>query len=613
MQFRPNQGLTGCRRGVSSPVGFLLIIALVIASTTVIVVLGTGTITNVQDSLGSNQAETALTQLDSQAALVALGDSDSQEIQLQSGSSQQYQVNNSAGRMELYYQNQSTGIVTTVLDTQLGRVVYGDDDGGTVAYQGGGVWRSGRESGSVMVAPPEVHYQNGTLTLPLVTIANSGSVDGNTLLRRGDSTQYFPNQSMNGEFENPLMDGRAELRVTSQYYHAWGEYFEGRTDGRVEYDHANNQVTLELVTPLQDTAVNSATASLSAGGAFEINGGTNVLCGDSIYTNSYDSSGTTDDYCDQASAGTTGTDGDIIYGGDVDISEGSGGNDLRGDVVSGQTVTVGSGSGKPYVEGNISYTDQCNPSPSDCASRITDPDGSVSEIDGVQQASAINGIIETRAENARDTNDNGTTGEVSAGTLDYANSGTTDDVTLTNGTYYLTELTVGNGQTVNLDTTDGDVTIVVEENVYLDDNAKMEVIGDNVTNVYVVGSGSHTNDLYMGSSSEITNAGDDAPQFRLFGKDDFTARIGSGAGGNLARFVGVVFAPPGDTGTGSVTLDGGGVYGAILTGETEIAGGNGGSIHYDQALESQPILERDDYAVRVTYIHASVNEVEVSD
>jgi hypothetical protein len=276
-------------------------------------------------------------------------------------------------------------------------------------------------------------------------------------------------------------------------------------------------------------------------------------------------------------------------------------------------VTVGNGGGKPYVAGNISYTDSCNPSPSDCDDRITVSDGSVKHISGVDQAAPIDGLIDTRVDNIQNSNNNSATGEISGTQLDFANTSPTDEVILTDGVYYLSDISVGSGQTVYLDTTAGDITLAVEEYVTLADNANIVVLGDNTVNVYVAGTGAHTNDLYMGSSSEITNAGDDAKQFRMFGKSDFTALIGSGSGGNLARLVGVVFAPPGASGTGKVTLDGGGVYGGILTGETEIAGGNGGSIHYDKALENQQILERNQYAVKVTYIHASVNEVNVTD
>jgi len=582
---------------------------MVLASTTIVVTVGVGAIGDTQGQLDLERTEKAMTQLDSQAALVALGQSSSQQVDFSAGSGTNYIADDSAGRMTLSYVNQTDLSETEIFSKEMGKVYYETDSGTTIAYQGGGVWRSDRGGGTTMISPPEFHYRDATLTLPLVTIGTSGSIGSRAVVSNAHNTRYFPNESMNGNFTNPMENGRVRINVTSEYYQAWGKYFERRTDGEVEYDHPNSRVTLTLVTPLQNNRITSATSSLSASGSFAINGGTNVDCGPSVYTNSYNSSGTADDYCTQESAGATGNNGDVVYGGDIDISSGSGGDNIRGNVVSGNTVYTSNGGGKPYVYGNISYTTDCD---GPCDSRITKPGAEVKQISGVKQAPAINGIIQTRAEEVESDNDNSATGNISSRQLNFGNAAPSDTVELHEGTYYLTDLVVPAGDTVLLNTTEGDITIVVEQNVKLDDNSKVKVIGDNSVSVSVVGQGAHTFDFYMGSSSVVTNDGDDAPQFRMIGQDNFTAQIGSGAGGNLAQYVGVIYAPPGRSGPGSVTLDGGEVYGGILTGTTAIDGGNGGSIHYDEALKSQPVLERGGSVVRVTYIHASVNEVSVT-
>jgi hypothetical protein len=507
--------------------------------------------------------------------------------------------------MTLSYTNQTNGNTTTVFSEEMGRIVYETDSGSTIAYQGGGVWRSDGSGNAVMISPPEFHYRGATLTLPLVTVGSSGTVGDRAVISQANTTRYFPNQTKKAAYKNPLENARVEVSVTSEYYRAWGTYFETRTDGTVEYDHPNNKVTLALVTPLQNTRVTSATSSLSASGSFEINGAAGNLCGPDIYTNSYNSTGTDDGYCAQEANGDTNDDGDIVYGGDVDISGGAGGGDLRGDVTSGGKVYVGKGSGSPDVYGNISHTDGCNKC--DGNDKI---DGEITQISGVDKAPAINGIVQTQVNETEQNNDNADA-PITGETLNY----TSRTVELSAGTYYLQDLTVASKDTVTLNTTEGDIYIGVQENVVLESNATIEVVGDGNASVYVLGTGGNANQLSMASNSNITNSGDDAPQFRMFGQDDFTGQIGDGSGGSkgLAKYVGVIYAPPGTSGTGTVTLKKGTIYGGVLTGTTSIANGNGGSIHYDEALRTQQVLTQSDSIIRVTYIHASTNEVRIED
>ncbi len=586
-------------RAQAGPLGFLLVFALVIAATTLIVALGSGAIGGTQETLDEERAEKAMTQFDSQAALVALGNSDVQRVDLSSGGTNAYDVDDEAGQMTLSYTNQTNGNETTIFSESMGRIRYQTDNGDTIAYQGGGVWRSDGNGNAVMISPPEFHYRDATLTLPLVTVGSSGTIGDRAVISNAKTTRYFPNATRNGAFSNPLENARVEVSVTSEYYRAWGKYFETRTDGAVEYDHSENKVTLALVTPLENTKITSATASLSASGSFDINGKAGSPCGPTVYTNSYNSSGTSDGYCDQ----TPGDEGDIVYGGDVEIDSGSGGSEIRGDVTSGGRVKAKNGDGKPKVYGNISYSDGCDK----CEQAITKDNGEVSQISGIDKAPAINGIVQTQVNASKNSNDNDNTSAISGNSLDDGS------VELDAGTYYLEEIDVEGDDTLTMDTTDGDIYIGIEENVELDSNAEIEVVGDGTVSVYVLGEGGNAKQLEMASESKITNAGDDAPQFRMFGQEDFVAKIGSGGGGSTgqAEYVGVIYAPPGTDGSGSVTLDKGTIYGGVLTGTTVIE--TLGSIHYDEALRDRRVLTQSDSIVRVTYIHASTNEIQVED
>jgi len=114
----------------------------------------------------------------------------------------------------------------------------------------------------------------------------------------------------------------------------------------------------------------------------------------------------------------------------------------------------------------------------------------------------------------------------------------------------------------------------------------------------------------MANDAEITAENDNGTQFRLYGKSDFDARLGGGGNGNLAVYTGVIYAPPGTSGTGRVMLDGAEVYGGILTGQATI---DGGSIHYDEALEGEKIVPEEARIIRVTYLHVSESRIVISD
>ncbi|MFC7028489.1 hypothetical protein ACFQH8_15770 [Halomicroarcula sp. GCM10025710] len=435
-------------RGQSAPLGLLLVFAVMIIGTTAVVALGAGAIDSTQTQLDAERIENTMTQFDSETSLVALGQSGVQQVELSATVSSGYTVDGSAGWMNLSYENRSTGVQTTIYNESMGVVTYEGRDGSRIAYQGGGVWRRDPTgSSSVMVSPPEFHYRNATLTLPLVTVSGDGVLNERAAVTRNSSRVFYPNQSINSAFRNPLQNGEVTVTVQSDYYRAWGTYFEERTEGEVSYDHPKNRVTLRLVSPIEKRKITSATASLSASGSFVIQGSSISACGGSPtpYTDSYDSSGTNDDYCTQKSNGATGTNGDVVYGDDVDISSGAGSDEILGNVTAGGSVIVGNGGGKPYVHGNISHTDNCTPSESDCASRITDPNGNVEQINGVQTVSSINGLVRDTVDDAASDNDNGATVNVSSNQLDFDAAGPSDTVELYAGTYYLTNIDFSGG------------------------------------------------------------------------------------------------------------------------------------------------------------------------
>lgn len=254
---------SGSSRAQTAPLAVILVFAMVIGGSTLVVVIGGQAISETQSSLDTQRAENTMTQLDSNIALVALGGTSSQSTELNSQSNAGFAVEADSGWANVSYKSASGGNVKTIFNETMGAIVY-ENGNEHVAYQGGGVWKQNAD-GSVMVSPPEVHYREATLTMPLVLVRGEASLTDRAVFSRASSTRHFPNESADTKFINPVEDGDINLTVQSRYYEAWGNYFQQRTEGTVEYDHPKHRVTIELEPPF-DESFDHVMATTSPGG-----------------------------------------------------------------------------------------------------------------------------------------------------------------------------------------------------------------------------------------------------------------------------------------------------------------------------------------------------------
>lgn len=256
------------RTGQSETLAVLLLVALTVVGGGTVLVFGASAIDDATTAVDVGKAEHAMTQLDSKASLVAHGSSPSQRVDFGRAGRGTTAVDENSGRMTVRIVNGTDGN-ETILDEQLGTVTY-DHGTTTLAYQGGGVWRQDG-NGSTMISPPEFHYQRGTLTLPLVRVRSDGVSDRSVRITQPAPTDgRFPNATRS----NPLTKGRVVVTVRSDYYRAWGTYFEERTSGDVSYDHANRSATIELITPFGE-AFDNVLAATTSGGITTNGGGGN--------------------------------------------------------------------------------------------------------------------------------------------------------------------------------------------------------------------------------------------------------------------------------------------------------------------------------------------------
>ncbi|MFC7059534.1 DUF7289 family protein [Halovenus salina] len=264
------------RRAQSNAVAVVLILGIMMAGAAAVVTLGATAINDTEDRLSEQRAEQTLTQLDSKAGLVALGEASSQRIPLPSETGDEFAVDGSAGTLRIELRNRSDGSTPSwgdpLVELSLGTLEFDNGDS-RLAYQGGGVFRSGDGNGT-MVSPPEFHYRNGTLTLPIVNITGDGSVGNTATVTRTGESRLFP-VGTSANRTNPLDDHKVILTVESEYYQGWGQYFEQRTDGGVEYNHSAQRVQLTLITPIGSQTYENAVTTTA--GDFDVQGSGNVV------------------------------------------------------------------------------------------------------------------------------------------------------------------------------------------------------------------------------------------------------------------------------------------------------------------------------------------------
>jgi len=586
-------------RAQTETVGFILIIGFVIVGSLAVVGLGAIAVSDTEEQLTEDRAEKALTQFDSKAALVALGESGSHEASFGTGATDRgrLSVAEDRGWMNVSITDRSTDQTKTVMNITLGAVVYQGDDS-ELAYQGGGVWRRDPQGGQ-MLSPPEFHYRGETLTLPAVTVSGDTVLnDDVTIQRVGRPTQRYPNAS--AALLNPVRNSAITITVGSAFYRGWGQYFLERTEGGVTIDETNETASLTLSSPISDVTAESIVAGQSSSGTLTLQGNPQHPChtGGKMkepYVDSYNSSLGT--YCDQYEESEVNSAGALRFGGDITTASAAGA--VQGDLVSGRDVKLHSNS---PVHGNISYVRMCEVTQggaSDCSEVQASGPYSVSQTDSVRPTPRIDFAIESTVDSVHQS---GTRVDIGEG------SGETD--TLDAGEYHTDTLTLGSDEEVTFDTSSGDITLVVNNSIELVDGSNLTVVGDNNANIYVDRAGSGTDELLI-RNSEVFAPNNTAGKLTVLGRGEFTATIDDGS------FTGVIYAPVGANGNGSVDVFGR-LFGAVVTGDLSVGGtggagaGAGGTIHYDEQLSDEQIVPPDQSIIRVTFMHITENHISVS-
>ena len=559
-------------RGQSGVVGAVLLVAIVVIGTIGIVTFGGQALGDTEDQMQVRNAENAMTQMDAKFAEVALGESRAKTVQLPPGAQGQEMTVEDGGWIRVRVYNRTTGdLRDEVLNETLGKVVY-ERSGTTVAYQGGGVWR-GEGNGSSMVSPPEFHYRGQTLTLPVVSVSGEGqSLSGRTTIEKNGTTErLWPNPDANDNFTNPLQDGRVVVTIGSDYYQAWGDFFQTRTSGSPSYDHDNETVSVELVVEREE--VDTVESAVVAGG------GTDLDLLQNAEADSYNSS--EGDY-----SATQGENSSIVVTGDLDMGNNA---NISGDAVVEGEVDM---SNNAVIDGNLSYGASLTQANNAEIRGWDAPNATVSEPDPVDW------VIAAKGNDTESANNNSAEDDIDDASDTLSCTGTCE---IEPGDYYLSSID-SDSTTLYLNNTGGNITIYVDGDMDFDG----EIIANGTTgrvNFYLNG------DLDLEQGTTVTVPGQRSPKLWFYLNPGSSATLNQGV-----NVTGVIYGP-GDANNDGADIDTSAgdsqVYGALVGSVNQIDETT--DVHYDEALRDTRAVTADqqEYIPVVTFLHVTINRVEV--
>jgi len=233
-------------RADSEVIGHVIILSITILGISMLTIFGVPAIYSLQDMANAKNAEQAFTVLDSRASRVTLGDSPLQITNINLGGGTLTVEPNSTGNPSYIVINSSSFNIML----PMGRIKYALGDR-IVAYEGGGVWAQYPGGGSIMLSPPEIHYNGVTLTLPVINISGNASVGGKgaatVSLKKTQPIIQFPHPDMVNR-TNPVnvTAGKVFVNITSDYYLAWADYADSLGYTEVTTNPTTHAANIEL-------------------------------------------------------------------------------------------------------------------------------------------------------------------------------------------------------------------------------------------------------------------------------------------------------------------------------------------------------------------------------
>lgn len=586
--------LSSDTRGLTSVVGYALLIGIIIVASMSVFIVGFATVNDAQALSERSSAKQAMTVFNSKASLVAFGGSENQHVTIPTtGRSNLHVKSTGQLRVTLIGVNKThptqTHVVKVLYNQSFGTLVLNKQDY-KIAYQGGGVWAmyTGNVNTSTLVSPPEFSYTKDTATIPIVGINKTSHVTGGELVLHKQSQQpIFPVGSSNNT-TNPVSPyHNLKISITSDYYQAWGEYFKDHMGIQPNYDHANNTVTIYLVGEREASGVMSnGITSTAAENRITIKGsGEGNTFIDSynsekgIYTVSQTSNGTISAVTGIAAKGHVAFYGTVETTGDLILK---GQSCVHGDaIVDGAIISGGNGGGSCPVTGE----------------RTT---GAT-----VEAAPIADGVIANLADTLSQHNDNNETPVITDETVGKLEIDG-DSAQLGPGAYYIEGLKLDDDTTLTINVTNGDVQLLVEDGISI--KGTINVVGNQGTNhraqIYTRG---HTISF---DNVHVTTEGMEAAGMWFYGPAGTDIILD-----DHSKVTGVIYAAGTPSSPGSVTLETHSeIFGSVVGGTTTIKSQS--KVHQDLALMNDPVfqgaIETRMFWTTVQYFHISKTTINVT-
>ena len=217
------------RRGVTPVLGLALLVGFVAVASIGIVVYGTEVLAETEQRAAQERVEGSFVELSHDISTSAYTIEAVQSTRIEAGDHGAI-ARTDTGEITLTMERNGTMVSETV---SIGAIEYEGDDGTTVAYESGGVFRNTGEETQV-ISSPDLHYDLGskTLTMNVYTLGDESRLrSGDVRIEQRDVRPY-------GERVD-VHDTTFTLRIESRYYMGWKTYFEdeGGDTTVTEYGH----------------------------------------------------------------------------------------------------------------------------------------------------------------------------------------------------------------------------------------------------------------------------------------------------------------------------------------------------------------------------------------
>jgi Mg-chelatase subunit ChlD len=203
-------------------IGFVIVVGLVITGAILVVFAGSTAISDLQQERTDAEAQFVMEEVDAQLTEITNSDrSATGEFSLGDLEGQESRVVR-RGYLNVTVDERASCRTNVTLSS----IRYESDDGGTVAYEAGGVFVGG-DNGSALQTRPDLRFRNGSLDITVTNLTGEVENDRNAAFYNATSSERESARRSAKLVSGPCRrPDNVTVTVRSDYYVAWGVYLE---------------------------------------------------------------------------------------------------------------------------------------------------------------------------------------------------------------------------------------------------------------------------------------------------------------------------------------------------------------------------------------------------